>query len=152
MSWFEYQDARPIVMGHVFRKLVFKCTFRLDAAIIRDRLLPHQVAVGVSGGAEALVHTTRDWIGRSRGDATSVLLQKDIKNVFNEVLPEIFLDECRSLEIRFPGLIPFSQEFKRFAYKSLQDLNIASSINTNAQGLKCTDITPESIEDKGCNY
>ena len=50
------QDARPIVTGHVFRKLVFKCTFRLDAATIRDRLLPQQVAVGVSGGAEAMVH------------------------------------------------------------------------------------------------
>ena len=82
-------------MGHVFRKLVFKCTFRLDTATIRDRLLPQQVAVGVSGGAEAMVHAARDWINRRRGDPTVVLLQKDIKNAFNEVLPEIFLDECR---------------------------------------------------------
>ena len=68
------QDARPIVMGHVFRKLVFKCTFTLDTATIRDRLLPQQVAVGVSGGAEAMVHATRDWISRNRGDPTAVLL------------------------------------------------------------------------------
>ncbi|CAE7273634.1 unnamed protein product [Symbiodinium natans] len=53
-----------------------------------------------------------------------------------------------SLEIRFPGLTPFSQEFRRSTYRSLQDLNIASSINTNAQGLKCTDIAPESIPGK----
>ena len=42
------QDARPIVMGYVFRKFVFKCRFRLDIATVRDRLLPQQVAVGVS--------------------------------------------------------------------------------------------------------
>ena len=89
------QDARPIVMGYVFRKLVFRCTFRLDTATIRDRLLPQQVAVGVSGGAEAMVHAARDWISRSRGDPTVVLLQKDVKNAFYEVLPEFFLDECR---------------------------------------------------------
>ena len=82
-------------MGYVFRKLIFKCTFRLDTATIRDRLLPQQVAVGVSGGAEAMVHATRDWISRSRRDPTAILLQKDIKNIFNEVLPEIFLDEYR---------------------------------------------------------
>ena len=54
------QDARPIVMGYVFRKLLFKCTFRLDTATIRDRQLPQQVAVGVSGGAEAMVHATME--------------------------------------------------------------------------------------------
>ena len=66
-----------------------------DIVTIRDRLLPQQVAVGVSGGAEAMVHAARDWINRSRGDPTVVLFQKDIKNIFNEIFPEIFLDEYR---------------------------------------------------------
>ena len=83
------------MIGYVFRKFVFKCTFRLDSATIRDRLLPQQVAVGVSGGAEAIIYATRDWISRNRGDPPSVLLQKDIKNIFNEIFPEIFLDKCR---------------------------------------------------------
>ena len=103
------QDARPIVMGHVFRKFVFKCTFRLDTAIIRDRLLPQQVAVGVSGGAEAMVYTTRDWISRNRGDPAVGLLQKDIKNAFNEVIPEFFLDECRRYA-------PSSARFAEWSY------------------------------------
>ena len=42
-----------------------------------------------------MVHATREWISRSREDPTVGLLQKDIKNVFNEILPEFFLDECR---------------------------------------------------------
>ena len=89
------QDARPIVIGHIFRKFSFKCTFRLDTVTIRDILLPQQVAVGVSGGAEAMVHATRDWISRNRGDPMVVLLQKGIKNIFNEIFPEFFLDEYR---------------------------------------------------------
>ena len=76
------QDARPIVIGHVFRKYIFKCTFRLDIATIRDRLLPQQMAVGVTGGAEAMVPAARDWINRDRGDPIVVFLQKDIKNIF----------------------------------------------------------------------
>ena len=40
-----------------------------------------------------MVHAIRDWINRSRGDPMTILLQKDIKNEFNEIFPEIFLDE-----------------------------------------------------------
>ena len=79
-------------MGYVFRKLIFKSSFRLDSTTIRDRLLPQQGGVGVSGGAETMVHATRDWINRNRRD---ILFQKDIKNIFNEIFPEFFLDEYR---------------------------------------------------------
>ena len=56
------RDARPIIMGQIFRKLAFKCTFRLDAEGIKMRLLPHQLAVAVAGGAETFIHSARDWI------------------------------------------------------------------------------------------
>ena len=35
------RDVRPIVMGQVFRKLAFKCTFRLDVEGIKMRLFLH---------------------------------------------------------------------------------------------------------------
>ena len=88
-------DARPIVMGQVFRKLAFKCTFRLDAEDIKTRLLPHQLAVAVAGGHEILVHSARDWIAQNKGREDMILLQKDISNAFNTVLPSVFLEECR---------------------------------------------------------
>ena len=68
------QDATPIVMGYVFGKFVFIYIFRLDTAIIRDRLLPRQVAIGVSGGAEAMMHAPRDWISRKWEDPAAIFL------------------------------------------------------------------------------
>ena len=41
------------------------------------------------------LHATKDWISYRRGDPTIIFLQKDFKNIANEVFPEIFLDECR---------------------------------------------------------
>ena len=82
-------DARPIVIGQVFRKLAFKCTFRLDAEA------PHQLAVAITGGPEILVHSARNWITQNKGREDMILLQKDINNVFNTVLPSVFLEEYR---------------------------------------------------------
>ena len=42
-----------------------------------------------------MIYAARDWISRSREDPKIVLLQKDIKNIFNEIFPEFFLDEYR---------------------------------------------------------
>ena len=68
------RDARPIVMGQVFRKLVGKCLYRMDLSSMRQRLLPTQLAVGLSNGAETLVHACREWIGRNR-DREDVVLR-----------------------------------------------------------------------------
>ena len=85
------RDARPIVMGQVFRKLVGKCLYRIDVSSMRQRLLPTQLAVGLSNGAETLVHACREWIGRNRDREDVVLLQRDVKNAFNELLPVQFI-------------------------------------------------------------
>ena len=68
------RDARPIVMGQIFRKLAFKCTFRLDAEGIRTRLLPHQLAVVVAGDAEALIYSARNWIAQNKGGEDMIFL------------------------------------------------------------------------------
>ena len=51
------QDARPIVMGLTWRKVVFKRTLAMDKPSIRTRLMPSQLAVGVSCGGEMGVKT-----------------------------------------------------------------------------------------------
>ena len=87
-------DARPIVMGVTWRKLVFKCTLQMDRTTLRERLLPHQLAVGVSCGAEAMLHATREWLKANSHKPDVVLLQIDVSNAFNTVLPEQFLQDA----------------------------------------------------------
>ena len=53
------------------------------------------MTIGVSRGVEAIIYTTRDWISRNWRDPAVILLQKDIKNILNEIFPKIFLDEYR---------------------------------------------------------
>ena len=85
------RDARPIVMGQVFRKLVGKCLCRMDLTSMRQRLLPTQPTVWafqwcrVFGSCVSRV----DWA--QPGSRRCVLLQKDVKNTFNELLPVQFI-------------------------------------------------------------
>ena len=53
-----------------------------------------------------------------------------------------------AFEVRFLVLTPFSQEFRGSTNRSLQDLNIAGSVNSNPQGLKGTDISTETVPSK----
>ena len=78
-------------LGERRRKLVGKCLYRMDLSSMRQRLLPTQLAVGLSNGAETLAHACREWIGRNRDREDVVLLQKDVKNAFNELLPVQFI-------------------------------------------------------------
>ena len=103
------QDARPIVMGLTWRKIAFKCTLAMDKARIQERLAPSQLAVGVLCGAEIMVHAARHWIDAHQTDANYVLLQKDIRNVFNEILPYEFLKDAQEHA-------PSSARFATFYY------------------------------------
>ena len=88
------EDARSIAMGYTWRKLIFKMIFLIDRAAIRDRLVPRQVAVGAKNGIDVMVDNIREWIFRNCHRPSYVLLQKDMKNVFNEILPSQFLRDC----------------------------------------------------------
>ena len=88
------KDARPIVMGEVWRKVVWKSLLKLDITQVKERLLPNQLAVGVSGGVEAMIHGTRQWLDQARHHPTKVLLKRDIRNAFNTAAPDQFLKEA----------------------------------------------------------
>ena len=81
-------------MGCTWRKLTFKTTFLIDRAAIRDRLVPRQVAIGTKNDADVMVHSAREGIFRNCHRPSYVLLQKDVKNAFNEMLPSQFLRDC----------------------------------------------------------
>ena len=120
-------DARPIVMGQVFHKLAFKCIFRLDVEGIKIRLLPHQLAMAITGGPEILVHSARDWIAQNKGREDMILLQKDINNAFNTVLPSVFLEECRQYA-------PASSRFAAWCYGSASHLVYEGSTYASSRG------------------
>ena len=109
------QDERPIVMGLTWRKIAFKCTLAMDKPRIQERLAPSQLAIGIACGAEIMVHATRHWIYAHQTDATYVLLQKDIRNAFNEVLPHEFLKDAQEYA-------PASARFAAFCYGTLSHL------------------------------
>ena len=121
------RDARPIVMGQVFRKLVGKCLYRMDLTSMRQRLLPTQLAVGLSNGAETLVHACREWIGRNRDREDVVLLQKDVKNAFNELLPVQFIQDARQFA-------PASARFVEWCYGADSHLVYRGRLESSSRG------------------
>ena len=121
------QDARPIVMGVTWRKVAFKCTLALDKQSIRDRLLPTQLAVGVSCGAEVMVHAARHWIHQNRQRNNYVLLQKDIRNAFNELLPHEFLQDAQQHA-------PASARFAAYCYGSPTNLVYQGTVERCSRG------------------
>eukprot|EP00439_Symbiodinium_sp_Y106_P026813 s1641_g3.t1 len=101
-------DARPIVLGLTWHKVVFKATFSLDRSRIQARLGDTQLALTKSG-VEIMVHATRAWAQQNRGNLNAVLLQKDVRNAFNEVRLLEFLRYCRDHA-------PASSRFAQYIY------------------------------------
>ena len=81
---------RPIAVGNLLRRLVGKCC----VTRLQDRaagiLSPHQVGVGVRGGAEGIVHTARQVL---EGDPSLWCAQLDFINAFNLVDRSTALEE-----------------------------------------------------------
>ena len=95
---------RPIAGGETLRRLTGKVAMDLVGKDASELLCPHQVGVGISGGAEALIHTCRSWQAKNKGDATKVLVQVDIRNAFNCLFRTHIREKTRS---RLPALTPW---------------------------------------------
>jgi len=77
--------VRPIAVGEVLRRLAS----RLCCLTVRPSLphifLPYgQVGVGISGGLESAIHTTRHFVSCHGSNSSLGLLKVDMKNAFNE--------------------------------------------------------------------
>ena len=110
-----------------WRKVAFKCTLAIDKQTIRDRLLPTQLAVGVSCGAEVMVHAARHWIHQNRQRDNCVLLQKDIRNAFNELLPHEFLKDAQQHA-------PASARFAAYCYGRPSNLVYQGTVERCSRG------------------
>ena len=99
-------DVRPIAVGETLRRLTGKCLCTAVKDAAHARLAPYQLGVAAPLGAEAAVHTARQWLLRNAGCQGKVLLKVDFENAFNEVDRGEMLRQVRA---HLPGLAPFAE-------------------------------------------
>ncbi|CAK9062512.1 unnamed protein product [Durusdinium trenchii] len=94
-------DARPLCAREALRRLVGKVLLRSELPALRAHLLPHQLAVGVSAGAEVMPHLYQQWEHHYRADTDRVCLSYDEGNAHNVVDRHVFLTRMQEVA---PGL------------------------------------------------
>ena len=72
---------RPITVGYTWRHLTAKCACHVVTPYLSKNLSPLQIGVGVSGGAEAAVHATRQYLQSMPEDHVIVKLD------FSKLMP-----------------------------------------------------------------
>ena len=96
-------SLRPIAVGNLMRRLVAKCFSSALASQAAALLKPHQLGVGVRGGAEAVAHAVSEAIG---DDPTRWVLQSDLINAYNLVDRGVVLKETAR---HFPQLLAWAK-------------------------------------------
>ena len=87
------------------------------------------MGVGTSGGAEAIVHTVRQWLGRNASEAQKVLLTVDLQNAFNTVDRSALLHEVRR---GLPSCAPWAD----YCYASPPRLLLGGRVLTSERGVQ----------------
>ena len=93
---------RPIVVGEAVMRLAGRTLTMVNAARFRATLLPLQFGVGVPGGAEQVIHSTRlaaeqqpEWI----------VFQSDFQNAFNTISRRLILEQL--FKLGYQDLVPY---------------------------------------------
>ncbi len=94
-------DARPACSGETIRRVIGKALLATEIEVLSDHLLPHQLAVGVKAGVEAMPHLVRQWRDDNAHDDDKILINFDEGNAHNEVDRHTFLVRMREVA---PGL------------------------------------------------
>ena len=89
-------DIRPIAVGNVFRRLTSKIAAKRVMPEQRRQLPPVQLGIGVSGGCEAAEHAVLTFVQSPVVPGNYVLVKLYIKNAFNTVRRDYFLEICSS--------------------------------------------------------
>ena len=95
------EDARPACSGETIRRVVGKTLLASEIGTLGEHLLPHQLAVGVKAGVEAMPHLVRQWREDNANDTEKVFINFDEGNAHNEVDRHTFLTRMREI---VPGL------------------------------------------------
>ena len=90
-------DVRPLCAGEALRRLVGKVLLRSELPVLREHLLPYQLAVGVPAGVEVMPHLHRQWRTTFSADADRVCLSYDECNAHNVVDRHAFLTRMREV-------------------------------------------------------
>ena len=94
---------RPIAVGFVWRRLAAKVACRHITDRCATLLSPHQLGMGIAGGAEAAVHAARIFLENRLPN--QIMLKIDFKNAFNSIRRDVILEEIKE---EFPELLPFA--------------------------------------------
>ena len=116
---------RPIAVGNLLRRLVAKCFSSSLAPKAAELLKPHQLGVGVRGGAEAVAHAVSDAVG---DDPSRWVLQNDLINAYNQVDRGVVLEEVAR---HFPEML----EWAKTCYDSPSHLKFGNFTIPSATGL-----------------
>ncbi len=70
---------------------------------VLERLLPHQMGVGVPNAAEIIAHAARAWAAGARADES--LIMADFTNAFNTLDRQNILEE---ITVEAPVFLPYA--------------------------------------------
>jgi hypothetical protein len=101
------QKLRPIAFGDSKRRLLCRHIARINASRFAAYFLPHQFAIGISGGADIIIHSLmREVFARVGIDAAesllAAILKLDFINMFNSTSRELIREQ---LDQHFPDLL-----------------------------------------------
>ena len=94
---------RPIISGHVFRRLAAKIVMRMLRSYCEKEFRPLQMGVGTPKGCEAAVHAVRAYV-ESDSVQNQVLLKIDFRNALNSVHRDFVL---KLIHERLPAIYGF---------------------------------------------
>ena len=89
---------RPIAVGDVFRRLISRLCCASVYSRLPETLIPKgQFGVGVRGGMEALIHSTKYILAQYGSQEDMCILKVDFTNAFNECSRQTFLNQIKDL-------------------------------------------------------
>ena len=121
--------VRPIAVGFTWRRLAAKCANSFASAKLRQMFSPIQLGVGVKGGCEAAVHSTRRFL-LSMPD-NCVVAKLDFTNAFNSVRRDSMLE---AVALHVPEILQFCHSSYAHPTNLLYDLHTISSEEGVQQG------------------
>ncbi|KAK2402907.1 hypothetical protein QL285_052393 [Trifolium repens] len=92
---------RPIAVGTIWRRLVSKVAMKGVGKDVAKYLNDFQFGVGISGGAEAILHSANRLLSQRHDDGSLAMLTVDFSNAFNMVDKSALLREVR---VRCPSI------------------------------------------------
>ena len=113
---------RPIAVGEIMRRLASKCAAGTVVSECADYLSPHQLGVGVRGGAEAIVHSVNRVIEEHANRDDLSLLKIDFSNAFNAISRKAVFEQVRLIS-------PSISNWVEFCYGSKPWLFVGERVN-----------------------